>query len=403
MEKIISFLFFAYLVFFPFGQLTRLPLVILNSSEVHLYFNDILIFLLIISWGVWKFLIIRKKYHPPSLTKPIIFFSLVALISLLVNIPLLAGREVIIAALYLLRWVIYISLYFVISDLKNRFNSLKWPKMAHYLIAIGTVTAIFGLIQYIFWPNLSALEALEWDPHYYRLIGTFLDPGFSGIIYVLTLIILMVLNWNKIIRPKRGSLWIYCLLGLNFLALILTYSRSSYLAFLVAACLIALKERFPRIILIIFLLSSISFLCLPRTGGEGVKLERITSVKARIGNWQQAWQIAKDHLLLGVGFDTYRYRQRDYGFLGEKWQVTHAGAGADSSLLFILATTGIIGLASYGWFLWSSVRYSLKATHLEARIIIFASLAALIPHSLFLNSLFYPWVIGWLGVILAIG
>ncbi|GAI81903.1 unnamed protein product, partial [marine sediment metagenome] len=138
-------------------------------------------------------------------------------------------------------------------------------------------------------------------------------------------------------------------------------------------------------------------------GGEGVRLERTATIQSRFGSWQQALIIFRDHPLLGVGFNTYRYAQRNYGFLDqEKWQTSHAEAGVDSSLLFVLATTGIIGFLVYSWLGSSVIRLSLSVVNAKIGLVVLASVAALVCHSFFLNSLFYSWILAWLGIILGL-
>jgi hypothetical protein len=73
--------------------------------------------------------------------------------------------------------------------------------------------------------------------------------------------------------------------------------------------------------------------------------------------------------------------------------VSKAAAGMDSSLLFVAATTGIIGAAAYIYLLFSMIRNGKKS-----RFYI-ASFAALLVHSLFVNSLFYPWVMIWMWIL----
>jgi O-antigen ligase len=137
------------------------------------------------------------------------------------------------------------------------------------------------------------------------------------------------------------------------------------------------------------------FLLPRRSGGEGIRLERTRTVQARVGSWRNALIISRDHPLLGVGFNAYRYAQRDYGFLKEQWQESNAGAGADSSFLFVLATTGILGFFTYLW-IWMK---SLISNY--SSVVIFSSIIAIFIHSFFLNSLFYPWVMAWIWILLA--
>ena len=113
MKKIIIVLFFIYLVLFPFGQLARSPLPFLDLPEVNIYLTDIVLSFLLLFWLVWRFFINKKKYKPPFLTKPILLFSGLALISLLVNSFRFSGSEVLVSSLYLIRWIVYAGLYFI--------------------------------------------------------------------------------------------------------------------------------------------------------------------------------------------------------------------------------------------------------------------------------------------------
>jgi len=394
MEKLITALLFCYLVLFPFGQLNRLPISLFQSPEIRFYLTDLVMFLLILTWGIWRFLLIKKKYTLPPLTKPIFLFLMIAIISLIVNSSRLSIRELFVSGLYLLRWIVYAGLYFVLIDLKDRFNYLKWSSMVNYLIVLGAMTAIFGLVQYLIWPDIGFLEVFGYDPHYFRLVGTFFDPGFVGIILVLTLILLVVSNWEKIGVFKMKNLPVHCLLFTVYCSLALTYSRSSYLAYLMGMGVIAFIKKAPRFFLIILFIGALTLLILPRqSGGEGIRLERTSTIQARAGSWRNALIISRDHPLIGVGFNAFRYAQRDYGFLKERWQESNAGAGADSSLLFVLATTGIIGFLTYLGIWWKILRIG--------NLTILASALAILIHSLFLNSLFYPWVMAWMWILLA--
>jgi O-antigen ligase len=178
-------------------------------------------------------------------------------------------------------------------------------------------------------------------------------------------------------------------------ALALTYSRASWLVFLLTVFLVAYFKKSWKFLVIILALMGVTYFLLPRPAGEGGKIERTYTVEARLINYREVLTIAKEHPLFGVGFNTYRYVQRDYGFLKpEEWQLSQAGAGADNSWLFVLATTGIFGFLSYLW-LWG--RAFKKA---KKKTIILISLLALIIHAFFLNSLFYPQIIAWIWILL---
>lgn len=387
MEKIIISLFFIFLVLFPFGQLARIPLTFLNSPDIHLYLTDIVLFLLVLGWGIWRFLIDKKKYHLPPLAKPIFIFILIGGLPLILNSPLFSGREVGVGFLYLLRWISYAGLYFVLFDLKEKLSWLR-KDWSCFLMIIGSMVAIFALIQYFLWPNLKALEVLQYDPHFYRAAGTFLDPGFTGIILVLTLILISVKNLGK-------NWWLWGIWVMVYLTLALTYSRASWLAFFVGMSVLSFYKKSWKLFLFIIGLLVLTWFLIPQPVGEGGKLTRTYTIQSRFENYQQAVKIIKEKPLLGVGFNTLRYYQKKVGILSEKdWQVNQAGAGLDNSWLFVLTTTGILGFVSYLWLFWKTLgRFK--------NILVVSSLTAVFIHSFFLNSLFYPWVMVWLWLLLA--
>lgn len=386
MEKIINVLIFVFLAIFPFGQLTRLP-VFVNPS-IHLYLTDVVVFLIVFLWFLT--FLSKKKYRLPALAKPIFLFAGLAILSLIINFKNFSLSENLVGFLYFLRWIFYAGLYFVVSDLKSKFKWLKWPEFKCYLMIVGSAVAVFGLIQYFWFPDLKALEVLQYDPHFYRVVGTFLDPGYTGLILVLTLF-LIVFAW---LEQKKKYL---IPLGLVvYTALALTYSRASWLVFLIGAFLIFLRKRLWWFLLTTILLSMFTFYLLPRPAGEGGKIERTYTIFSRLENYRQSLVIAKEHPFSGVGFNTYRYVQRDYGFLDqEEWQSSQSGGGADSSLLLVLATTGIFGFLSYLWLWGKALKQSKKSL-----LILISSLAILI-HSFFLNSLFYPQIMAWIWLLFA--
>lgn len=387
MEKIAKTLFFCYLTLFPFGVLARLPLKTNWLPEVNFYLTDIVVGLIGLIGPIG--LICKKKYKLPKLAKPMMVFLGITAFSLLVNIPFFEKKQILVGFLYWLRLAAYFGLYLMT-------NWTNWPNWTNLLkdglLVVGGAVAVFGLVQYFFWPDLTALKYLNWDPHYYRLAGTFLDPNFTGIILVLSLFLLFSYPKLTIIH--------YSLFIIHYLALALTYSRASWLAFLGGMAVILAYKKKLKFLGILVLIMILTLFALPKKwGGEGVRLERTSSVFSRLESWQNALIIAKKHPFFGVGFNTYRYAQKKYGFLEEeeKWLVSHAGAGVDNSFLFVLATSGIFGLGAFSWLIWEILRFSFKKS-----IFIFASVVAVLIHCLFNNTFFYPWVIGWLAIVLGI-
>ncbi len=307
-----------------------------------------------------------------SLKEPMLVFLGIAFFSWLIRLPGHSLTESFIALAYLGRWLFLALAYFYLR--------VSW----RWLLGFGLVSAAIGWLQYLFWPDMRWLSAYGWDDHYYRLIVPFLDPAFTGLILVLTLILIVQEFWSGRAKNSPPFAIRYSLFAICYSALALTYSRSSYLAYLIAMAMIAYQKKAKKFFLGIISLFLMTLLLLPQPAGEGAKLERTSTIAARIRNYQQSWQIVKDQPWLGIGFNFYRDVQRDYGFLQKDWQTSHSAAGADSSLLFVWATTGIFGLLAFLWLVG-------RMFQIEP-----ISVTAVFVHSLFNHSFFYPWVLLWL-------
>ncbi len=354
-----------------------------------LYLSDIFVGLLLLGWvgeRLKNYFKNKKRSSLPPQSSWLLGFLFLAILSLVLSLPHRESGEVAIASLYLLRFVTYASLYFVFFNLKTKkleFFKISISKFINFcLLFSGFFLAVFGIVQYMVFPDIKPLTQYHWDPHYFRVVSTFLDPTFTGLILALTLILLLSQFLTKKWKPNKALLIIGVIV---YLSLALTYSRASYLACLTGITTLSVLKKRPKLFLAFLLVGILTIFSLPRPGGEGVRLERKSTIFAKIENYKNTIQIIKDHPLLGVGFNNYRFVQRDYGFLDkDDWQFTHAGAGSDSSLLFTLATTGVFGLILFlGWIL-KTLSYSLKQKNILVAVTIFALLTHSLPFCQFL-------------------
>ena len=383
--KIISTLVFLYLALLPFGQIPKLISQFLGVP----YFSNIADLLLI---GFLVFSIITKRLAILENHKKYKALVSILLFSYLMSSVLFKiNSNFVIGGFYLLRFVAYSYFLLELKSLVVLKKNFK-KTIVKSLIAAGTCVAVFGFIQYLLFPDLRNLYFLGWDDHYYRLTSTFLDPAFTGIILVFT-ILLCLSQLNP--RNKR---WLLILLSVNVIALALTYSRASYLALLVSfpVWLILHYKNLRRVSLGLITFVIVLYF-LPRPGGEGVNLLRTKSIMLKLEDYQQSIYLIKSYPLSGVGFNNYCLA-RSFVF-GDKNILSHACSGADNSILFILATTGILGLISFIDIGYAALKNVTKDSYGQTFIITFI---ATLVHAQFTNTLFYPWVIGWLGMLWAI-
>lgn len=243
-----------------------------------------------------------------------------------------------------------------------------------YLSIIANI--IFGLIQYSVWPNFTYFDVNNWDPHLYRLVSSFFDPTFTGLIYLFFII--------KIFLDKKIP-YRWPLLIISYIALALTYSRSTYLSLIFAFAFISLKSKKISIFIFSLLLIGGTILLLPRQPGEGTKLERTSSITAKIENYQEGIKLFTKSPIFGVGYNNLPFIRKINN------NASHSNGGFDGSLLTILVTTGVIGGTLF--------ILGFRKIFSSANLTIQSSLIALFIHSIFANSLLYPWVLLFLALI----
>jgi O-antigen ligase len=366
-------LFFLSLLLGQLGSFMIVP-------GVTVYAHDIVLVILLIMACIRSY---KQKQYTPILVKPIIVFSGIALLSLLISENRFGWLAVGISSLYLFRFIAYAGLYIVMTQ---QYVSTKL--LLRWLYFFGTGISILGLVQFVLYPQLQNLSYLGWDPHYYRLFSTFFDPNFTGIIIVLTILLGIHL------MQKNNNRWYYVLEFINAGALFLTYSRSSWGALIVSLCIWIIWTK--RWVLGLIIVTCITILLLlPTPGGKTLRLFRTDSTFSRISNWKETIVLIQQTPIIGYGFNTLRYVHNDESIYLPDTPVSRAASGVDNSFLFLLATTGIAGFVAYAWIIFRIVR---KNTSL----LMVCILAAVGFHCLFTNSLFYPWVMIWMWIFVGI-
>ncbi|MBI2443499.1 MAG: O-antigen ligase family protein [Candidatus Levybacteria bacterium] len=389
----VSYLFFALIFLsFVFGQFARLPL----SNGVYLTLIDVTVVTFSLFFTV-SYLIQKKgKFVKSPLFVPWLLFCVAAVISLLANSLVLRTSEIAVASLYLLRFCAYtLPLFFLPFFSKNQ---KLW--LVRVLIVSVLVTVGVGFVQFVYYPNLRNLFYLGWDDHLYRLFSVFLDPNFASVLFSCLFIVLVGLTVEFIRIGRMKAVGLAGLSVLTALAVFLTYSRTGMIALVIGTIVLFFLKGYKRLLLVCL---GVFVLFLAFTADlkvEGLNPFRTASSVARIESIKIAFGIFEKNPIFGVGFNAYRYAQHRYGFrLDGVWETSHADAGTDNSFLFVLATTGIVGFSAYLYFwyvLLSRTYATIKQEKSGLPVIVFATLIAVLVSSLFLNTLFYPFILIWI-------
>lgn len=341
---------------------------------------------------------VKIKFHlkkPPLFIKAAAIFILISLISLILSPLRLTTIEYITSFSYIVRFSSYILLGWLIC--LQVFPTLS--KDISLLTFSGIGLAVLGLLQLIFLPDLRFLTKFGWDPHYFRTVSTFLDPNFAGAYFSLTLILLI----QNLAIAKKWNIFIFALV---YIALLTTFSRGAYLAFGASfLSLSVLNKSFRLFVLSLTLLMGLflGFNTYQKLVAQVRNIDRQQSAQFRLSTWQQGWEVFSHSPILGVGFNSYRYALKEYYLAEEKFLQSHGASTNDSSLLFVTSTTGILGLTSYLFFLFSLARTAWR-NYLQKNkwgIILLAGLAGLVTQSFFANTLFYPSILIWIILVTA--
>ncbi len=364
------------------GQLLKFPVTLLRGPAL---LDITIIFLSLL--GIYKFYLKKQSYgNLPLYFYLFVIFILVCIISLLLNPLSLSLNQILISSLYITRLSIFaIFFYFVFKKILV-FNA---PEIFIYS---GVILSILGILQFIFIPDLGFLETFGWDPHYLRAVSTFLDPNFLGGFLILSLLNIYLFDFKK----QKVKITLFSLV---YVCLALTFSRSSYLFFLISSLSLGFLLKSGRILKFSILLTLVLFvifyiyqinITIPRNINRG------DSAQNRLDTWAQGFRLFLKHPIFGVGFNTYKFALEKYKFANVAQINSRGSASNDASLLFVLSTTGIIGFMVFLSFITSILYFSMKNKETNLGSLVFSGVLGLLVNSFFINSIFYPSILIWL-------
>ncbi len=262
-----------------------------------------------------------------------------------------------------------IGMVFILVDLLRQSQALR-----RLVLVIMLALGVQALISVTFWvlpeaatertlvrlarigyPDGGVIRYIEDDPlQPERAIGTWVDPNALGgfLAVAAALIAPQVFARRPVLRWRLLS-WV--VLGLVGLALLLTFSRASMLAFGIALLFIGMFRGY-RGFLPLIALGIIGILILPQTQAYVVRfVEAFTgsdlATQMRIGEYTDSLRLIGRYPLTGVGFtgvpdlDIYTGAASLYLVMGNHIGVTG----------IVLFASTMIGVFVYGWRAWRVV------------------------------------------------
>ncbi len=384
MGKVFTAFFCACIFTLALGQFSLVS----KFGDGGIYSFDIL--LLIFCLAALGFFIIKRKKIQVTMTGMLLCsFCLIGGISLAFSPIKLSSGELLVAGAYLARLATYVLFYICVHNLVTA-GLLKAVTIEKIVVTSGVFLFTVGIGQLILFPDLGLLSNLYgWDPHKNRMFATFFDPNFLGMYFVICLSI----GIKKIVRLVSASTLLVTFFSLGIL---LTFSRSAWLAAAILMFFGLLKKKI--FLIFAFILVLLAFLAVPRiqTRLSGVT-DPSDSAHFRLTSWSNSLQIIKANWVFGIGYNAYRYAQLIYGLIDASAAGSRSGAGSDASLLLAFADTGLVGIILLISFLLGMFLQGLKTK----KAYVSGLVAALALNSIFINSLFYPQILVALLVVVA--
>jgi hypothetical protein len=349
-----------------FGQLLRF-----NIFGLPIYLHDILVICILILQGLalkasWrsvlslKGLTLKEVPNPQTQRRegqtlqvgiPIFLFALgLSTIRALTLYPLSA---LLTPSLYMFRLLAYLALYLTLKQLKIHIPGKVF-------VIAGLVSLLIGAIQYYLMPDMRIFQYLGWDDHLSRLTLPHFDPTFTAV----------MLSLAALSFPRFFPIFV--------IGILLTYSRSVWLSLIITATSFIRPAKYLLVIPVFI----IFILLLPKKFGEGTNLLRTFSISSRLESDMSYITRYKWDLIIGRGLNTLILDVPDSTYN------SHA-TGPNNSYLYLLTTTGILGLV--GWGIFMKHLYTLS-THKPMLMFFFIA-------SLFNNVMFYPFALIWIFLI----
>jgi O-antigen ligase len=278
---------------------------------------------------------------------------------------------------------------------------IRWSRRL-VLQALGITVGLallFAAIGFVEWAsgrllisNEKVLSANDLKP-YFRVNSLFFDPNVYGRFLALVMVVLAgVLLWAP---ARRDVARVAVGLALLWAALVLTLSESSFAALLVGlAVLAALRWRSLPVLAVCGGAVAIGLaLVLLAPGQLGVDTDSFSSLNetssGRAKLVRGGLEMAADRPVFGFGAGSFsdRYRER------ERVLSSRISAESHTIPITVAAEQGVIGLAAYGWLLFSAfelifgglkrtLRRRRASVVLVARCVVAAGFCALLLHTL---------------------
>jgi O-antigen ligase len=303
----------------------------------------------VLSFLTWR---TRKDLAIPtesSLKKPLIIFIFVYIISLFVGIINLGelGENDVQALKDIL---IPLVLYFIVLNSVRDYRGIIW-------VLVATIVPLPYMFR-VFYSQLTSVLHWHYSDVYRNVSGTFMELGSNEIAAFYAGYTPMLIALVIFIKNTKFRIFVSLFIILNLYSLMYSFSRGSWLSFLIAISVmtfVANKKTFITILLIFILSSGAIFSMMPVSVQERFSTifvesedQRDESAESRFVLWDIAMGEFIKSPIIGIGFHVF-HRVNPYG-----------GKDTHNYFVKILTEQGIVGLSVLLLILYRGAKISFK-------------------------------------------
>lgn len=278
--------------------------------------------------------------EPTIFDLPLFFLLLTAILSMrtVQDIPALSFglREL------MSLWLFVMSIYLVIYIFRK--NEIK--RLFYFLSAAGLVSSFLFLLHLLIFKSGEGY-----------LKNTFGNPNHLAHFLVLIYPLVLTISLDNIGTVK--NLWRMGAV-LIIVAIFFTFSMGAWASFFLSLPILALsfKKKWP-LVLALGLISLVFFPFIHHKFLEGLSLGYGSTVMARIEVWKEAWRSIYQRPILGIGLGQFAASAKPY-YAKEMYN-------AFNVFFHLAAVTGLLGLASFLWFLVRAFKLNLSILSKEGK------------------------------------
>jgi putative inorganic carbon (HCO3(-)) transporter len=281
---------------------------------------------------------IEKRLPAPRFVRPIAAFVGAGALSILIaKDPMGAIQDVV-------KFATLVVIVLVLNQLLRSERALKNLLIAVYVsLGIPLLVAAFQLVT---------KSGFHVSNEFSRVRGTFDHPN-PFAIYLTMMTIMGVALFLKV-ESRKMKLTLLALIGASGIFLILTYTRSAWIATMAGLLVVAFYQG-KRLLPIIGLIAVAVAMFVPSVAARFSDLSTETTQSGAAGNslvwrfeyWQQALTLS-DNPIMGAGLRTVRAE-------------TDVAKEPHNDFIRVFVELGLIGLSAYVWFLFSLVRMARRS------------------------------------------